>query len=358
MEKILLLTDAMGQGGAERQLACLAIELKKSNHDVRLVTFYQIENFYSRQLEENDITTEVYASGKNPLLRSLVIYRIVKKWMPSMVVAYKPGTAMSACITRSFFKFNLVVSERNTTQALTFSEKLKFALYRFSDHIVPNSYSQAEFIKKHFSGMTDKVSVITNMVDTNLFVPGENCADNSVIQIITTARITPQKNVLKYIETAAILKRKGLKAHFNWYGRKDCSEDYWTEITRMIRDCMVEDFITFHGPTGDIVSEYQKSDIFFLPSIYEGFPNVLCEAMSCGLTCVASNVCDNGIILTDAAFLCDPYSSTDMADKLMKVASLSSDRRRETGMNNRDMIVKLCSPQNFVNKYLMLNDKV
>lgn len=354
MMKFLLMTDAMGQGGAERQLACLAEELKKIGHKVRLVTFYDNGNFYAPQLEKAGVKMEIFLGGQNPRRRPFIILDIIREWTPDMVIAYKPGTAMASCIARIFHKFNLIVSERNTTQVLSLSERIRFFLYRWADHIVPNSQSQADFIACHYPNLKPKVSVITNMVATETFIPGKETVENDIPQVITTARITPQKNVLTYIDAIAELKRRNIPVHFNWYGRIDDHNDYWKRIQDSIKRNRVHDMITFHGLTQDSVAAYQKADIFFLPSEYEGFPNVLCEAMSCGLPAIATDVCDNSSILTDSRWLCDFKSPVDMADKIEAMLCLPLESRNQIGCDNRRIIEKLCSPTTFVDKYLNL----
>lgn len=354
MSKFLLMTDAMGQGGAERQLACLAEMLKKTGYQVRLVTFYNHDNFYAPQLDKAGISVEVFQEGQSSKKRPFVIQKIIKGWKPDMVVAYKPGTAMAACIARMICKFNLVVSERNTTQELTLSERLRFFLYKWADHIVPNSQSQADFIRVNYPNLYTKVKVITNMVDTDIFIPKENPIKNDIPQVVTTARITPQKNVLNYIEAIAELRRRNVKVHFNWYGRIDGGDDYWQKIQDSIRLNKVEENITFHGPTQNTVAAYQSADLFFLPSEYEGFPNVLCEAMACGIPSIATDVCDNKNILTDSRWLCDFRSPIDMADKIENMLCQSQEVRNQIGQENRNTVLNICSPEKFVNKYISL----
>lgn len=354
MKKFLLMTDAMSQGGAERQLACLATELKKQGHNVRLVTFYDQENFYAPQLSKEGIDVEVFVDGKDSKKRPLVIRRIISEWMPDMVIAYKPGSAMAACIARMLCKFNLVVSERNTTQKLTLYEKLRFFLYKWADHIVPNSQSQADFIARNYPRLAQKIKIITNMVDTEMFRPSSVPPINIVPQVITTARVTAQKNILRYIDAVAELKRRNFRVHFNWYGRIDDINDYWKRIQDSIQRNHIEDMVTFHGVIQDSVSAYQKADLFFLPSEYEGFPNVLCEAMSCGLPAIATDVCDNQNILTDSRWLCDYRSPTQMADKIETMLSLPLETRQQIGHDNRIAIVNMCESATFIKKYLSL----
>lgn len=356
MKRILLLIDAMSSGGAERQMASLAVGLKKRGQEVRLVQFYPNENFYASDLDKIGIQTEVYHKGQNGLRRAWIISRLVRSWQPDMVICYKNGTCMASCLARMFIKFNLVVSERNTTQQLTRGERLRFFLYRWADHIVPNSYSQAAFIENNFPHLSAKVKVITNMVDAERFSPGPKGQANAVPQIITAARVAPQKNVITFLKAVAEIKNRGVKAHFHWFGDTTRYATYWEDVTKNIERLNVSDYITFHGATQDIVAEYRKSDIFVLPSLYEGFPNVICEAMSSGLPIVCSNICDNPYIVEDNVngYLFDPDNPQDMACKLLKMISLPLKTRQKIGIKNRNRIINLCSPDIFISNYIKL----
>lgn len=351
MSRFLLVTDEMGSGGAERQLAGLAIELTKAGHAVRLIKFYPGENFYQAELSAHGVDTEIIASGKSPLRRPWAIHRLVGQWKPDAVICYKEGSAMAGCIARMFRRFNLVVSERNTTQKLSTKERLKFWLYRFADHIVPNSYAQADFIRAHFPGLMPKVTVITNMLDTDRFSPSEEGRPaNSQLRVITTARVAPQKNLFTFIDAVAEIKAQGVDVRFDWYG-DSIDSGYREKVILTAKERGLDDILAFHPATKDVISLYRGADIFVLPSLYEGFPNVLCEAMACGLPAVATKVCDSPRILRTPEYLADPTDSHSIAQALMRLTSMSDSERRAIGLDNRKTILNLCSPQIFLQKY-------
>lgn len=353
-KRFLLLTDAMVQGGAERQLAYLAIGLKRRGNEVRLITFYPEKNFYEEDLTKEGIHTEYLPNGENGLKRAKIIFNLVKSWKPDLTVCYKSGSSMAACIARMFSKFNLAVSERNTNQGISKRDRLRFFLYNWAHHIVPNSFSQADFIKKNFTNLYSKVKVITNMIDLDKFRMREIIPENQIPQIITTARITPQKNVLRYLEAIKALKNRNIKCHFNWWGRVDDNSDYWEKVKAKIQEYQIEDMVTFYGPTKNVIEEYYKNDLFLLPSLYEGFPNVLCEAMACGLPSIATDVCDSPYILQEKKYLVDPYNPEDMANKIVSLLFLSKDKIKMISKKNRQRIESLCSEEQFINSYLNL----
>lgn len=354
-KKILLLIEDLSSGGAERQMTYLAVGLKKVGYQVRLLTFYDRPVFYRPQLDAASISVEYLPEGRNPWRRIWVIRQIVREYYPDLTIAYLDGTCMAACLAKLLCPFRLVVSERNTIQQLSLRERIKFILYSMADAVVPNSYSQARLVKQHFPWLSSKVHVITNMVDTDHFSPLPDKTEKSeILHIITAARIMPQKNILRYLDAIALIKQQGLNIHFDWYGASLAGDSYAEQVQQKIRDLQLEDIITFHAPSSDIVACYRQSDIFCLPSLYEGFPNVLCEAMACGLPVVCSRVCDNPDIVEEGTngYLFDPFSVQDMADTIQKMAQLPLSRRQAITKNNISKIQSLCSEQRFVKEYM------
>ena len=73
------------------------------------------------------------------------------------------------------------------------------------------------------------------------------------------------------------------------------------ELIKFAEDLMLKDHITFHGFQKNLKNFYLNSDLFILSSIYEGFGNVLVEAMSYGMQIIStdcpsgpSEILDNG----------------------------------------------------------------
>lgn len=353
-KKILLLIDVLNSGGAERQISYLAIYLKKAECEVRLCTFYD-GNFYYDDLKKAGIVVEVHHEGSNGLKRAKVIAQIVRTWSPDLVVAYKNGTSMAACIARRCLcKFRLIVSERNTTQKLVFRERMRFFSCRWADVIVPNSYSQARYIEEHFPKLARKTKVITNVVDIDKFHPSKTREKHNVLRVVTVGRIAPQKNVLTYLDALKILQCQQLDIHVDWYGDSLEHWDYWKVVAEKQVKLGLENYISFHDPCQSIDKVYRDADVFCLPSIYEGFPNVLVEAMASGLPVACSRVCDNPFIVKDLenGYLFDPRRPIDIAEKIKSLCALSENERQAIGTRNREKIKNLCSPKTFVRKYL------
>ena len=193
---------------------------------------------------------------------------------------------------------------------------------------------------------------ITNMIDTSNFSPSNHGIAKK--RVIITARLTPQKNVLCFLDALSHVNLPHSEVHFDWFG-KIHSTQYYDEIKEKVEELGLSKLITFHDKGCDnIQDEYRNSSHFCLPSIYEGFPNALCEAMSCGLICCASNICDNPYILEDERFLFDPFSIEDMVSKLRFSLSLQGEDAQKISIRNRMRIESLCSEADFAKKYISL----
>lgn len=360
MKKILCLIDTVGMGGAERQMMGLTLLLKNKGYKVDLATYHSHD--FNEHMSHYGITSTTITSRKTKLSKLLAVRKYIRRnggydW----VIAYKDGPCLICCILKMLAgKFKLIVSERSTTQTINRYERLKFFLYRFADVIVPNSFSQACFIKEHFSMLDSKINVITNFTDTVMFSPKDNYHISRLTRnVVTVARVTKAKNIISYLDAISILlSKKGMKnVHFDWYGDLQHGEENLAEEIREKMGILhLSGYVTFHPGTTEIVQHYQNADIFCLPSSYEGFPNVICEAMSCAKPIVCSRVCDNPTIVREGenGLLFDPHNVNDIAEKLHIMLSKNQKELRTWGQRSRQIALEMFSKDAFVQKYINL----
>ena len=364
MKKVLLLIDSLCSGGAQRQLVGLAVLLKEYGYNVCIVDYWDID-FYDKYLHEKGVRFDhCVAKGKLNIIREIRL--AIKRERPNVVISYMEHPSIIAClikISHTTHPFHLIVSERNTSQANGRSEKVRFNLFRCADFVIPNSHSQKKFIKTNFPLPSDRTVTITNYIDVNRFSPSESFdgIHNDELKVVMVGRVVEQKNPLRFLKAISIVKNKNphLKFKVDWYG-EPYPESYFQECLSLKKSLGLDDIVEFHPPTSDVVSVYRNSDIFILPSIYEGFPNVLCEAMSCGLPVLASNVCDNPNIVADGenGLLFNPLSIDDMAEAISSMLTLPRQKLEEMGKKSRRIALEQFSETQFLDSYISLIEKV
>lgn len=356
MKKILCLIDGFTLGGAERQLIGLANLLKQNGYEVDLVSYIE-SDFYTKLIGECGLNHTILKVKQNALSKLLAVRSHIRKNNYDVVIAYKDGPTIISCLTKLFFaKFKLIVSERNTTQILSTKDYIKFGLYHSADYIVPNSYSQGYFIKSHYTNLESKIITITNFTDIEYFQPAEKPHNEKLI-ILTAARIARQKNIINYVAAIKNVVDENIPVRFIWYGDIQKGEEhYGEECQNYIKELGLEPFFEFRPASKNILTEYQNCDVFCLPSIYEGYPNVICEAMSCGKPIICSNVCDNPFIVEENknGYMFNPYDVDDIKNKILKICSLSYSERLELGEYSRKIAEERFSEKIFVNKYIKL----
>ena len=355
MKRILLITESLGSGGAERQICGLVAMLTKAGYTCRLITY--VENqFYEPYLRQHGVDYQFVPELWNKMTRIFKTAKYVRQYKPDVVISFLPSVNKTMCLAKLFFKAKLVVSERNNNTCITRGDKVQFNLYRMADAIVPNSNSQGKFICNHFPFLCQKVHPIINFVDVNRFTPSENPVRNDTLRIVTVARYTQQKNVLTYLKAVRMVKDMELNVHFDWYGDKKHNAAYYAEIEKEYQRLEIADYLTLHNPNQKIEEEYRKADIFCLPSLLEGYPNVVAEAMSCGLPILCSNVYENPYIVEEGVngFLFNPEKPEDIADAIKKMVDLTHEERLKMGKRNRQLCLKRNTEEAFLKSYVEL----
>lgn len=354
-KKILLITENLGSGGAERQICGLAVMLTKAGYPCRLITY--VENqFYEPYLRENKVDYELVPELYNKNYRVIRIARYVNKYNPDIVISYLPAVNITMCLAKLFIKAKLIVSERNNNIDITLKDRIQFNLYRLADVIVPNSNSQGNFISSNFRFLASKIVPIINFVDVKRFAPVARTKENDVLSFITVARYTSQKNVLSFLDVVKKIKEARLNVHFDWYGSKVYDKSYYSLVEEKFKMLDLADYMTLHAPCHEIEKLYQQSDVMCLPSLYEGYPNVVVEAMSSGLPVICSDRFENPFIVKDNinGFLFDPEDVDDIFYNIVKIANLSSNERKQMGVKNREACLGRNSEETFIQAYINL----
>lgn len=356
MKKILCFIESLGSGGAERQLTGLAVMLKEQGYEIEVV-YYCKKEFYLPFLEENGVKGVFLSSAVSKSRRVFSIRKYIKEYNPDTIISYSASSCMILCSLKLLGgKFKLIVSERNTTQKNTLREKIRFFLYKWADVIVPNSNAQGRFIKENYPNLEKKIQVITNFVDTDKFSPSnEEIPTHDTTNIICVGRLMPQKNIIRFIESISRVVNDGYKIHIDWFGQ-NLGDNYSEEVKLKIEENNLSSFFEFHPASSCIEKKYQKSDVFCLPSIYEGFPNVLCEAMSCGKPVLCSRVCDNPTIVSEEknGLMFNPLDADNMAEVIEKYINLSEEKKKDMAITSRKIAVDMFSKKSFINKYISI----
>lgn len=149
--------------------------------------------------------------------------------------------------------------------------------FKFSDLIITTSSEAAEFIEKTHSIPSNKILWMCNSIDLNRFKP---MIVDKVYDMIFVGKLEYQKNVEFLLETLkgsnirSLIIGKGSLVNKVKEAVKNHANINWLERV----------------DNKDLPEYYNSAKCFVLPSVYEGNPKVLLEAMACGLPCLITKV--------------------------------------------------------------------
>jgi glycosyltransferase involved in cell wall biosynthesis len=354
--KITCFIDNLSAGGAQRQMVMLAILLQEAGHRVTLLTYYPHDFFL-----DNIVRSKVeYVCINEPRLIHRV-YKVRKALLlleQDIVIAFLKTPVLLAELSLPFSrKWKLIVSERN---ANPYNDKK--LLYRrffhiFSDYVVVNSYTNQDLIRKNAPWIKN-IRTIYNCVDSDYFFPKPHKNEekfDSKLRIIAVGKYSDQKNILGLIKALHNIKKKhDMNIQIDWFGDKVLESNIYKDAKKEIKKFNLSQFFYLHGPSKTILDMYQKSSVMILPSFYEGVPNVVCEAMSCGLPVLASDINDNRKFITNGenGYLFNPYDNQDISNAIIKFYKLEKYDRELMGLNSRKKAKNMFSKKVFLSEYL------
>jgi glycosyltransferase involved in cell wall biosynthesis len=158
------------------------------------------------------------------------------------------------------------------------------AAFMEANAVVVTSERDRAWAIEHHALPPHKIRVVPNYVDTAVFRP---IADKrAAYDICCLARSAPQKDLDALLDAMALLKRGGRRISGLLIGSAAGNKRLRERATALGLDLTYRTRVR----NGNLPELYAQCQIFVLPSLYEGHPKALIEAMSCGLPCTGTNV--------------------------------------------------------------------
>src|SRR3989344_2921773 len=267
---------------------------------------------------------------------------------------------MVAVFAGFFFKKPVILTTRGADVNMSLKnpvfKKILVAVMRCCNHITSNN---EDLIKKVNELGIKNTTVVRNGVDTDRFKPGDKT------ELRKKLGLPLNKKIIIYI--GWFIERKGVKylvsampkiimGHKNTHFLLIGEGIMRAEIEKQIETLGIKEFTQLTGAKlpAEVPDWLCAADILILPSMAEGFPNVVLEAMASGVSVVATNVSGTPELLKDGfnGYLIEPKNPEQIAEKINKILE-TPETAEKMGKNGRQMLFdKGLSWDNSAKKYI------
>jgi glycosyltransferase involved in cell wall biosynthesis len=340
----------MQGGGAERVAALLSNYWVERGYSVTLVSTYSGGGGCDYYLDERvkleflaDLDKSTINISNSLPVRIFKIRRIVRKYRPDVVISFMTRINIGILLATFGLRIPVVVSERiyppaNPTGLIW--RKLRKLTYPFAKYVVMQTHQGRKWLENEIpnaNGVVIANPCVYPLPDKEPIIPPDDIISTDRKLILAVGRLTGQKGFISLIHAFYLLSKQDDNVDLAILGEGD--ERMLLENTR--DGYGLEQRIILPGRVGNITDWYRRATIFVMPSKFEGFPNVLLEAMAYGLPVISSN-CDTGPadIITDKVdgVLVDPESGIDgLANEL---ADLLGDETKQKNISRAALSVR------------------
>jgi len=366
-KKITFIITALGIGGAEMMLLRLVKALDQRKFEISLIT---LKSGGALEKEFEDQGLHVNSAAMNSLAGTIrgvsKVKRFLNKIQPDFVFCWMyhanliGGLAARRCGIKKIY-WNI----RNSGLKQMWKAPITAAVIKIGailsnsipDLIIVNSnQTRDNHIRMGYEG--SKMRVIHNGIDTGEFKPDSEARRiirkelntlPSELLVGMAARFHPQKDHKTFMEAACLIKNKIPSIRFVLCGTGINRSN--KELTAWISEFDLEKNVSLLGERRDMPQVLSAMDLLLLSSAYgESFPNVIAEAMSCGVPCVATDIGDSALIIGDAGMVVTPGKPSELAEAAINLLTNDS-KRILLGKNARAKIKEEFSIGTISTKY-------
>jgi glycosyltransferase involved in cell wall biosynthesis len=299
--QILFLIPSLCGGGAERVIVTLMRHLDRSKFRLALAVVDTRAAAYRNDLPQDVEFIDLGCARVRYALPKIV--RLIRQRRPDVVFSTLGHLNLALAIMRPLLPAGVRYVARETAVV---SENIRYypwpalwgwayrRFYGWLDTVVCQSRDMRDDLVENFALPPQKDVVINNPVDMERirllmaeplvtgFEPENGNDGNPLIQLVTAGRLTPQKGFDLLIEALALSGKPNLRLTILGEG------PLHSELERLAQDRGVAQQVRFVGFQKNPYPFFARADAFVLSSRYEGFPNVVLEALACGTPVIAT----------------------------------------------------------------------
>lgn len=349
--KVLQIIPTLNMAGAEIMCENLTYELIKKGHDVVVVSLYTLHSPITERLENKGV--KIYYLNKKKGLDLSVIQRIkkvIKVEKPDVVHTHLDSLKYVGLAT-IFKKIKIVHTVHNIAEKESGGIARKINCSLFKKRVVPVALSEIvqQSIKRIYQLPLKRVPVIYNGIDLSKCIKKtEYCAKNP-LKILHIGRFSTQKNHIGLLKAFKLFHKTYPNSKLQLIGEGERK----AEAEQFVADNKLSEAVEFLGLKDNVYGYLHDADIFTLPSLYEGIPMTLIEAMGTGLPIVATKVGGIPDMLKDqeSALLVD-VDEEQIAGAFMELAQ-NEEKRARLGLAAKQGSIKF-SAELMAEKYLQI----
>lgn len=304
-KKIDFLIDSLGGGGAQKVLIEVANSFISEGYEVKIITVTNVESPYTDIINEN---IKIESFNKKNILNS--IFDLFKYYVKNKNTIFSFSPAIS-CILNLY---SLILGRENKIYSRclnTLSESDKITNQSFKQKIlkimINKLYEKSKIIIAQSEGMKNDLICNIGIDEKKIIVINNPCnidrinnlkfeeilnEENQIFKnptIITVGKFMKQKNQEFLIKIIYELKKIGKKYNLLLLGKGPDEK----KLKKLTKELDIEENICFLGFKNNPYKYIEKSNFFFLTSYYEGFPNVMLDALACNKI-IFSTDCKSG----------------------------------------------------------------
>lgn len=235
----------------------------------------------------------------------------------------------------------------------------KFVLKKTARIFFQNYDDMDLFLKRNFADPAKVERVPGSGIEYEYFKPLPKSSNG--FSFLFISRLVKDKGIVEYVEAARLLKKDYPFVQFKVLGPLWLQNLKKNTVTQgELNSWIKEGIIVYLGEQTDVRPFIADCDCVVLPSYREGTSNVLLEASSMERPCISCDTtgCKEIIDNEVTGFLCEVANSVDLADKMVKMLTLSPERITTMGINARKKVIREFDKKLVINAYLKAIEKL